>query len=119
MLAKVVDQPWFLVEQKGVIKGYVHKDYARSNVINRDILSTQPNPLLEPNSSKTEQTSIEHELSGNYTCRSLSYELTKDGDMTTGSLRACRKKRKVWYIDTPSTATIKPFLMFYFYGYAQ
>ncbi len=91
-----------------MIKGYVHKDYARSNVINRDILSTQPNPLLEPNSSKTEQTGIEHELSGNYTCRSLSYELTKDGDMTMGSLRACRKKRKVWYIDTPQPQQANP-----------
>ncbi|MFH4529928.1 SH3 domain-containing protein [Vibrio diabolicus] len=108
VLAKVVDQPWFLVEQKGVIKGYVHKDYVRSNVVNRDILSTQPNPLLEYVSSTTEQTGIEHELSGNYTCRSLSYELTKDGDMTTGSLRACRKKRKVWYIDTPQPQPSNP-----------
>ncbi|MDF5068655.1 SH3 domain-containing protein, partial [Vibrio parahaemolyticus] len=55
-----------------------------------------------------EKTSIEHELSGNYTCRSLSYELTKDGDITTGSLRACRKKRKVWYIDTPQPQQANP-----------
>ncbi|MDW3049093.1 SH3 domain-containing protein, partial [Vibrio sp. Vb1554] len=52
--------------------------------------------------------SARHELLGSFTCRALSYELTKDGDVTTGSLRACRKKRKVWYIDTPSASPANP-----------
>ncbi|ELE7132473.1 SH3 domain-containing protein [Vibrio harveyi] len=102
-LAKVEGEPWLLVEQKGVIRGYVHKDYARSNVVNRDILSIKPNPLLKHNVEPSEQG--KNELFGSYTCRDLSYELTKDGHMTTGSLRACRKQRKIWYIDAPVSAS--------------
>ncbi len=104
-LAITEDSPWFLVEQKGVIKGYMHKDYARSNVGERDILSTPPNLLITPRSAETssgvkKNVRSHYALSGRYTCRMLSYELSKDGDFTTGSLRACRKKRKVWYIDS-------------------
>ncbi|MCG0013063.1 SH3 domain-containing protein [Vibrio parahaemolyticus] len=107
-LARVEGEPWILVEQKGVIKGYVHQDYVRSNVVNRDILSTQPNPLLDAQQATHSVSSVRHELLGSYTCRALSYELTKGGDVTTGSLRACRKKRKVWYIDTPSASPANP-----------
>ncbi|MEF1324020.1 SH3 domain-containing protein, partial [Vibrio owensii] len=76
----------------------------RTNQVNHDILSIKPNPLLcgdEP--APVEPT--ESELFGNYTCRDLSYELTKDGHITAGSLRACRKKRKVWYIDVPMASS--------------
>ncbi len=100
VLAITADLPWFLVEQKGVIKGYLHKDYARSNVGERDILSTPPNPLLVTSSSINEKAQNQYDINGRYSCRMLSYELSKDGDYTTGSLRACRKQRKVWYIDS-------------------
>ncbi|YCO03346.1 SH3 domain-containing protein [Vibrio sp. VNB-15] len=99
-IAKVEGEPWLLVEQKGVIRGYVHKDYARSNVVNRDILSIKPNPLLGSVSESNVDQSDDG-LSGSYTCRDLSYELTKNGNITSGSLRACRKQRKIWYIDAP------------------
>ncbi len=104
VLAIATDLPWFVVEQKGVIKGYMHKDYARSNAGERDILSTPANPLLDTLSAaispsiKSDQP--RYDLVGRYTCRMLNYELSKDGDFTTGSLRACRKQRKVWYIDS-------------------
>lgn len=101
-LAKVEGEPWLLVEQQGMIRGYVHKDYARSNVVNRDILSIKPNPLLNSSSVPTEQG--KNELVGSYTCRDLSYELSKNEQITTGSLRACRKERKIWYIDAPVAA---------------
>ncbi|MEX3072121.1 SH3 domain-containing protein [Vibrio alginolyticus] len=100
VLAITDESPWFLVEQRGVIKGYMHKDYARSNAGERDILSTPPNPLLVTSSSINEKLQNQYDMNGRYTCRMLSYELSKDGDYTTGSLRACRKQRKVWYIDT-------------------
>lgn len=103
-IAKVEGEPWLLVEQKGMVRGYVHKDYARTNQVNHDILSIKPNPLLcgdEPAAVEP----AESELFGNYTCRDLSYELTKDGHITAGSLRACRKKRKVWYIDVPMASS--------------
>ncbi|MGI9946768.1 SH3 domain-containing protein [Vibrio hyugaensis] len=103
-IAKVEGEPWLLVEQKSMIRGYVHKDYARSNVVNRDILSIKPNPLLG-GTSKSSDTQSEHGLFGNYTCRDLSYELTKNGNITTGSLRACRKQRKIWYIDAPAESS--------------
>ncbi len=99
-LAKVEGEPWLLVEQKGMIRGYVHKDYARNNVVNRDILSIKPTPLLSSEAPSAEK-SKDNELFGSYTCRDLSYELTKDGHITKGALRACRKQRKVWYIDVP------------------
>lgn len=101
VIAKVADLPWYLVEQRGVIKGYVHKDYARSNVGERDILSTPPNPLLDSPKSTDPNYQYYYELQGSYTCRVLSYELSKGGEFTTGALRACRKQRKVWYIDSP------------------
>lgn len=103
-IAKIKGEPWLLVEQKGIVRGYVHKDYARTNQVNHDILSIKPNPLLcgdEPAPVEP----AESELFGNYTCRDLSYELTKDGHITAGSLRACRKKRKVWYIDVPMASS--------------
>jgi hypothetical protein len=93
-----------LVEQKGLIRGYVHKDYARSNVVNRDILSIKPNPLLSDETSSVDKPK-DNELFGSYTCRDLSYELTKNGNITTGSLRACRKQRKIWYIDAPAESS--------------
>lgn len=101
VVAKVADLPWYLVEQRGVIKGYLHKDYARSNVGERDILSTPPNPLLVSPNFTDPNDEHHYELQGRYTCRVLSYELSKDGEFTTGALRACRKQRKVWYIDSP------------------
>ncbi len=101
VLAITADLPWFLVEQKGVIKGYIEKDYVRSNVGERDILATPPNPLLSTSATLNEQYENSYDLVGRYTCRMLSYELSKDGEFTTGSLRACRKQRKIWYIDSP------------------
>ncbi|WP_061035033.1 MULTISPECIES: SH3 domain-containing protein [Vibrio] len=103
-IAKVEGEPWLLVEQKGLIRGYVHKDYARSNVVNRDILSIKPNPLLSDETSSVDKPK-DNELFGSYTCRDLSYELTKNGNITTGSLRACRKQRKIWYIDAPAESS--------------
>ncbi|MGR5238042.1 SH3 domain-containing protein [Vibrio alfacsensis] len=99
-VAKVANEPWLLVEQKGIIKGYVHRDYARSNMVNRSILSIQPNPLFSLPSGGHDAYPM-MALIGNYTCRLLSYELTKNDDITQGSFRACRKQRKVWYIDVP------------------
>ncbi len=104
VLAITADLPWFLVEQQGVVKGYMHKDYAQSNMDEWDILSTPPNPLLTTSSVLTKRAPESYELNGRYTCRMLSYELSKDGNFTTGSLRACRKQRKVWYIDLPLQA---------------
>nr|WP_321459068.1 SH3 domain-containing protein [uncultured Vibrio sp.] len=101
VVAKVADLPWYLVEQRGVIKGYVHKDYTRSNVGERDILSTPPNPLLDSPKLTDPNYEYYYLLQGSYTCRVLSYELSKGGEFATGSLRACRKQRKVWYIDSP------------------
>ncbi|ANQ20504.1 hypothetical protein BA893_01965 [Vibrio natriegens] len=101
VVAKVSDLPWYLVEQRGVIKGYLHQDYARSNVGERDLLSTPPNPLLASAKVADDNFEYRYELQGSYTCRVLSYELSKNGEFTTGALRACRKKRKVWYIDAP------------------
>ncbi|MCV5654693.1 SH3 domain-containing protein, partial [Escherichia coli] len=66
-LARVEGEPWILVEQKGVIKGYVHQDYVRSNVVNRDILSTQPNPLFDAQQATHSVSSARHELLGSYT----------------------------------------------------
>lgn len=104
VLAIAADLPWFLVEQKGVLKGYIHKDYARSNVGERDILSTPPNSLIGQSTGLKESDHQHYDLTGRYTCRMLTYELSKDGDFTTGSLRACRKQRKLWYIDSPQPA---------------
>ncbi|NOH46489.1 SH3 domain-containing protein [Vibrio rotiferianus] len=103
-LAKVVGKPWLLVEQKGVIRGYVHRDYVRSNVVQRDILSTQPNPLLSVNYHTQANSEIDLPLKGffgNYTCRFLNYELTKEGEQSSGAIKACRKDRKLWFIADP------------------
>ncbi len=110
VLAITSDLPWFVVEQQGIVKGYMHKDYARSHVEDWTILSTPPNPLLSKQlaskrSAATSSTFNNNDqphygVVGNYTCRMFSYELSNDGDFTTGSLRACRKQRKIWYIDS-------------------
>ncbi|MGP8307122.1 SH3 domain-containing protein [Vibrio sp. YIC-376] len=100
VIAQVSDVPWFVVEQKGVIKGYIHKDYARSNVGERDILSTPPNLLLSQSEVGNNSYGDSYNLTGSYTCRVLSYELSKEGEFTSGSFRACRKQRKIWYIDS-------------------
>ncbi|BCN23131.1 SH3 domain-containing protein [Vibrio alfacsensis] len=103
-IAKVEGEPWLLVEQDGMVKGYIHQEYARSNVLDHDILSTKPNELLA-RSENARQITSKSELFGRYTCRDLVYELTKDERVTTASLRACRKQRKIWYIDVPETNT--------------
>ncbi|GHA45927.1 SH3 domain-containing protein [Photobacterium aphoticum] len=106
-MARVTDTPWLLVEQRGMIKGYVHSDYAQSNVISRDILSTQPNSLVSsllPSKALIEAASTlpEKDVDGVFTCRYLDYQLRNDNDDTSGTLKACRKQHKVWYIDTPT-----------------
>ncbi|CCO45306.1 conserved hypothetical protein [Vibrio nigripulchritudo SOn1] len=103
-MAQVLDEPWYLVEQKGIIRGYVHKDYVKSNVSKRSILATQPNPLLYPYHEKESEAvanvPVEGVL-GIYICRNLVYELAKNEDVTEGGFKACRKQRNVWYIETP------------------
>ncbi|MGF1688230.1 SH3 domain-containing protein [Photobacterium japonica] len=106
-MAKVMKEPWLLVEQKGLIKGYVHSDYAQSNVITRDILSTQPNSLVStllPESQMLDASSDmpEKGLHGEFTCRYLDYQLRNDNDDTAGTLKACRKQQNVWYIEAPA-----------------
>ncbi|MGR5205758.1 MULTISPECIES: SH3 domain-containing protein [Vibrio] len=107
VIAKVEGEPWLLAEQNGAIKGYVHEEYVRSHVVNRDILSIKPNPLLA-SSAKSMDAQTVNEIFGRYTCRDLSYELTKDDDIATASFRACRKQRKIWYIDVPMIGTNQP-----------
>lgn len=99
VIAQTSDVPWFVIEDKGVIKGYLHKDYARSNVGERDILSTPPSLLLNQSDVVKHSDGNSYNLTGSYTCRLLSYELSKDGEFSSGSFRACRKQRKIWYID--------------------
>jgi hypothetical protein len=101
VIAQATDTPWFVVEKKGVIKGYIHKDYARSNVGELDILSTPPNSLVRQSEVVISSDANSYNLTGSYTCRLLSYELSKEGEFTSGSFRACRKQRKIWYIHAP------------------
>lgn len=107
VIAKVEGEPWLLAEQNGVIKGYVHEEYARSYIVKRDILSIKPNPLLASGARSMDAQTV-NEISGRYTCRDLSYELTKDDDIATASFRACRKLRKIWYIDVPMIGASQP-----------
>ncbi|WP_237324106.1 SH3 domain-containing protein [Vibrio penaeicida] len=103
-MAQVLEEPWYLVEQKGVIRGYVHKDYVTTNVRSRSIIATQPNPLLYPYHDKQSEHKTDVPIEGVlgiYICRNLNYEIRKNEDVLEGSFKACRKQKNVWYIETP------------------
>ncbi|MDF2153242.1 SH3 domain-containing protein [Vibrio sp. CAU 1672] len=100
VIAQTKAQPWLLVGQKGVVRGYVHRDYARANIEQRDIVSTPPHAMqVSAAPGLINEEFIRRHWLGQHRCRQLSYQLSKDGDRTPGQFRACRKQRKIWYID--------------------
>ncbi|KOO07885.1 SH3 domain-containing protein [Vibrio hepatarius] len=104
VIAKVSEQPWYLVTQNGVIKGYVHKDYVSSNIIYRDVLSTQPNPLTTPNyvaqpQQSSLQPKVNKKITGIFICRQFSYQFFKQANNQSGMYTACRKQKNIWYIE--------------------
>ncbi|WP_087024589.1 SH3 domain-containing protein [Thaumasiovibrio subtropicus] len=98
VMAQVISQPWVLVEQGGTVQGYVHQNYVTANVTKRDLLSTQPNPIVSPVGNPLALPELGYV--GILTCRPLAYKFSNDTSVEEGKFLACQKQTGVWYIDS-------------------
>nr|WP_086941205.1 SH3 domain-containing protein [Thaumasiovibrio occultus] len=97
VMAQVFASDWYLIEQAGIVQGYVHSDYATANVTSRDLLNARPNPLVLDGVVAPELPVYGY--LGLLTCRSLSYRFNNESLLQEGGFVACQKQPGVWYID--------------------
>lgn len=121
VIARVVEQPWVLVEQGEVLCGFVHQNYVSTleAEMATDLLSVPPLlvlvaerrdllshlthasgpdiPLME-DADGTMPATVMRTLFAIDTCRLLNYRFWQDDQQVSGELEVCRKHPGVWFI---------------------